>query len=176
MEVKRLLLAGVVVLGLALWIGYQFTLSPGSSDMQPVTASAAPDFTVSTLDGQVFTLSEHQGEVVAINFMVPGCPSCVPMLPRIARLQEEYGPRGVQVLVLNMDPFSYSDSDLLAFKIESGGGNELWANDLEQAVARSFGVRVAGSTYIIDRQGRLAYWTETEIPYESLKDEIEGLL
>lgn len=173
---KGAVLAGVVVLALALWVGSAALQAPASPPLPDESRAPAPDFTVFTLDGREFTLAEHRGEVVAINFMVPGCPSCVAMLPSLARLQEEYASRGVQVLVLNVDPFSYTDRQLLAYKRYIGGGDELWANDLEQAVARSFAVRVIGSTYIIDPQGRLAYWTAGAIPDDILKAEIDKVL
>ncbi|HKZ48505.1 MAG TPA: redoxin domain-containing protein, partial [Thermoplasmata archaeon] len=39
-------------------------------------ASPAPDFTIPLSDGTNFTLSEHVGKVVVLDFMYLDCPSC----------------------------------------------------------------------------------------------------
>jgi peroxiredoxin len=43
----------------------------------------APDFTVLTLDGEPFTLSEQRGKVVLINWFATWCPPCVEEMPHL---------------------------------------------------------------------------------------------
>ena len=49
----------------------------------------APDFTVKTNNGGTFTLSDHDDEVVIINFWATWCPPCVGELPAFERLKED---------------------------------------------------------------------------------------
>ncbi len=49
----------------------------------------APDFTVSLVDGSKFTLSDHDDEVVLINFWATWCGPCVGELPAFERLNED---------------------------------------------------------------------------------------
>lgn len=61
---------------------------------------AAPDFTVELNNGNEFTLSEHEGEVILLNFWATWCSPCVEEMPAFDRLYEEYGDK-LQVLAVN---------------------------------------------------------------------------
>lgn len=74
--------------------------------IRPPTAFAqkAPDFALSTLDGQTVRLSEAAaGKVVLLNFWATWCVPCVKELPHLQRLQDLYGPRGLLVLAVSAD-------------------------------------------------------------------------
>ncbi len=60
----------------------------------------APDFTVDLVSGGTFTLSDHDAEVVFINFWATWCPPCVGEMPEIGELAE-LGLDGLQVLCIN---------------------------------------------------------------------------
>ena len=49
----------------------------------------APDFTVKLVDGSSFTLSDHDDEVVLINFWASWCGPCVGELPAFERLHAD---------------------------------------------------------------------------------------
>ena len=49
----------------------------------------APDFTVKLVDGSKFTLSDHDNDVVLINFWATWCGPCVGELPAFERLNED---------------------------------------------------------------------------------------
>jgi peroxiredoxin len=41
----------------------------------------APEFTVATLDGGAFSLSDHRGQVVLVNWFATWCPPCIEEMP-----------------------------------------------------------------------------------------------
>ena len=49
------------------------------------------DFTVSLADGGEFTLSDHEGKVMLLNFWATWCGPCVGEMPAFEKLQETYG-------------------------------------------------------------------------------------
>jgi thiol-disulfide isomerase/thioredoxin len=53
--------------------------------------NALPDFSVPTVGGGTFTLSENLGKPVFINFFATWCPPCVGEMPEIDKLYGEYG-------------------------------------------------------------------------------------
>ena len=61
----------------------------------------ALDFTVTLLNGEEFTLSEMEGQVVVLNFWATWCSPCVAELPELEQLAEEYADRGVYLLAIN---------------------------------------------------------------------------
>ncbi len=143
------LLALVVFLRLA---GSEVTPSRETS------GGAVPDFAIQTLDGSTFRLSEHRGRVVAIYTMAGWCLSCIPEAKAWARLYPEYHQRGLDVLLLSVDP---SDTPGTLARFWDLAGREVaalpWAIDRDQTLNRLLNVRTLDQTIIIDEQGRVAY-------------------
>lgn len=60
----------------------------------------APEFTATLVDGSTFTLSEHRGKVVLLNFWATWCGPCVGEMPAFQDLYEECGDE-VAILAVN---------------------------------------------------------------------------
>ncbi len=90
-------IAVIVILGL---IAYEYT---GSRSGPPV-GEAAPDFTVPMLDGAEFTLSEHRGQIIVLDFWATWCPPCKASLPALERVYRAHaGEADVFVASVNTD-------------------------------------------------------------------------
>jgi thiol-disulfide isomerase/thioredoxin len=61
----------------------------------------APDFEISTPNGQRLRLSDLRGRPVLINFWATWCGSCLSEMPAIKGLQEDRGPEAFTVLAIN---------------------------------------------------------------------------
>jgi thiol-disulfide isomerase/thioredoxin len=70
----------------------------------PALAQRAPDFTLKDLSGRAHKLSGYFPEhVVLLNFWATWCVPCVKELPYLQKFQDLYGPKGLQVLTINVD-------------------------------------------------------------------------
>jgi hypothetical protein len=58
----------------------------------------APDFAITLSDGKQAALSQYQGKVVALVFILTTCPHCQAAVRSLADDQNEFGPRGFQAL------------------------------------------------------------------------------
>jgi len=95
-----------VALGLGgLWILVSRVPDSGAvtADRQtaPQTGFLAPDFTLSTLDGDTLRLSELRGQPVLINFWASWCGPCRAEMPHLQAAFEAHAGEGLVVLGVN---------------------------------------------------------------------------
>jgi peroxiredoxin len=58
----------------------------------------SPEFAISLSNGQQVLLSQYQGKVVVLAFILTWCPHCQKTIGYLGKDQKAYGPRGFQVL------------------------------------------------------------------------------
>ena len=67
--------------------GYADEFPPG---VELQVGDMAPDFSVQLLTGETFTLSEHRGTVVVLDFWATWCGPCVAKMPTVQALSEQF--------------------------------------------------------------------------------------
>ena len=82
----------------------------GGDDGKPAAGSGGGsgkdtghDFTVETFDGQTFTMSDHRGKPVVLNFWESWCPQCQGEQPDLNKVFERYEGQVVFIGVSNND-------------------------------------------------------------------------
>jgi thiol-disulfide isomerase/thioredoxin len=128
-------------------LGYRFT------PLEPL--QAAPDFSLQDMDEETHTLSDYRGKVVLVNFWATWCPPCRKEMPALEALYKKLGTEKFAVLAVNQweDPdhvFTYT-GDLNVFP------SFPILFDPESAVSQDYKVKGLPTSFIVDRQGRLAY-------------------
>ena len=83
-----------------------------NSQSCPKIGDKAPDFTLTSLDGQNISLSSFAGKPVIINTWSTVCISCKKEMPYFQELYEKYSSQGLIVLMINT---ADSISDTKAF-------------------------------------------------------------
>jgi peroxiredoxin len=134
----------------------------------------APSFDYTLLDGREARSSALRGQVVLVNFWATTCAVCIAEMPQLVATHRQFAPRGLQTLAVAMqyDPPSrvvgFVQARRLPFEV---------VIDNTGSIARSFGdVRATPTTFLIDRQGRIARrWVGTP-DFAVLNDLVEKLL
>jgi peroxiredoxin len=67
------------------------------------TNPQAPDFSLRDINGDLYDLSEHKGEVILINFWATWCGPCKAELPHLSLIDKNYENKGVDVVVISVD-------------------------------------------------------------------------
>ena len=70
----------------------------------PMLSPIALDAQLETLDGEPFKLSDLKGKVLVIDLWATWCGPCRYEVPELVKIQQEYGPRGLEVIGLDIDP------------------------------------------------------------------------
>ncbi|NCC29206.1 MAG: TlpA family protein disulfide reductase [Gammaproteobacteria bacterium] len=78
--------------------------SATSRDPSCLVGRPAPDFTLSTVDGQVFTLSDYPGDhqVLLILFWGVWCPFCREIMVRLTEQASDLSERGLAIVAISL--------------------------------------------------------------------------
>lgn len=109
----------------------------------------APDFEISTVDGQRIRLSDLRGKPLVINFFALWCGSCLSEMPVINSVHEERGRESFSVLAINTGE---SRPRALEF-IDFIQAPFTWTLDFDLTVTDAYGVRGLPQTFYLDRDG-----------------------
>lgn len=88
----------------ALWIGISAHLPGGTSNPgipAPQAGFLAPDFTLSTLDGETIALADLRGQAVLVNIWASWCVPCRAEMPAMQAVYQEYAGQGFIILAVN---------------------------------------------------------------------------
>ena len=133
------------------------------------------DFTVSLADGGEFTLSDHEGKVILLNFWATWCGPCVGEMPAFEKLQETYGEDLVLVAVN-----SGEDEETVTSFLEENGYTFPVVLDPEYAVAMLYPIDAIPYTVIIGTDGKVAVTQvgagDADTMYAHYSELIDGLL
>lgn len=130
---------------------------------------------IKTLDGEEFDLADKRGEVVALFFMAGWCGNCIPEAQAWSELYPAYEDRGLEVLMVSVDP-NDTPKTIEGFRKAGGIGELPWAIDGTGGFTRSLGVRALDSTVIFDREGKIAYRDAAPTDADTLENELEEVL
>ena len=149
MSSKRLIIYGIVALCLlGLYVAGRRTAQTAKP---AASGNAAPDFTVTDIDGKKFALSDSKGKVVLLDFWATWCTPCRAEIPHFVEMQQKYGPQGFQVIGISMDDDA---KPVKEFYRQFNMNYPVAVGD--DKLAQSFGgVLGLPVNFIIDREGRI---------------------
>jgi len=147
------LVALIVVIGLVMRGGNERSglgiISIGrATDVRP---RPAPDFVLTSFDGQRIQLSDYRGRIVVLNFWATWCPPCREEAPVLQRAAERLESAGVTILGIDV----WDDQAAAIEFLNETGVTYPNAEDTTRLIPVEFGVTGLPETFVIDRQGVL---------------------
>ena len=129
------------------------------------------DFTATLTDGSEFTLSDHEGKVILLNFWATWCGPCVGEMPAFEELQETYGEDLVLLAVS-----SGEDEETVKSFLEKNGYTFRVGLDLDYTVFSLYPSEYIPYTVVIGTDGKVAVTHTGADDYDYYSELVEGLL
>jgi peroxiredoxin len=168
----RLALLGITAVGLG---------TVACAPQEPVRAAVkddkdrktAPEFTLKDATGKVVHLSDFKGKVVLVDFWATWCGPCAIEIPWFVEFQRKYKDRGLEVVGISMDddgwkaitPFVANKKINYRILLGDDTTGDLYG-----------GVEALPTTFVVDRNGRVASVHVGLASKKDFEDAIEKLL
>lgn len=170
----RLLSTGARVLVVLGVLGFIGLLGWGLYQVQkePLAKGMAPDFTLTSFEGQTYTLSELRGKVVIINFWASWCPPCREEAAYLEQTWRKYKDRGV--IFIGVD-YADAEKPALAY-IDEFDITYFNGPDLGTRISQLYNIKGVPETYYVAKDGTLRGNKIGPLKAPELDNKIEELL
>ena len=157
------------------WSGILGVLLGLSAVAKSPVPRPAPEFTITEASGKPISLASYAGKVVLVQFLYTTCPHCQLTSRTFAKLQNELGPRGLQVVGVAFNEEAEGHPDLARAYAQANGVNfpvgVARRDDVLKYLGISFITRFAvPQVVVIDRHGTIRAQSD-ELGSEELMDE-----
>lgn len=164
---------GLAILGFLALTAFGFVSGADRVD-ETVTSNSdiAPDFTMALFDGGEFSMSQHAGKPVVVNFWASWCPPCREEAKLLQRTWDVYEDEGVVYIgVDTQDTESAARVFLTDFGVTYPTGI-----DSDNAISRSYRAFDLPTTVFIDRQGTIVKRWIGAIPEQQLVGWVDEII
>lgn len=175
------ILGGVLVLivaaiGIFQALGEDETDTGGPSSLDIATiGEPAPDFSMQTFSGETFTLSEHRGQVVVMNFWGSWCEPCKREMPAFQNYWEN-APDDVMFVGVGSkrDPLDKATAFAEEYGVTYPIGRDTEGGTVAAGqISKDYNISFYPMTYIIDPDGNISALVIGEMDEEDLQGYID---
>jgi peroxiredoxin len=199
-RLRNLLLIGSGVLVAIIVVG-ALVLKPGGGSGSGLTdpnalnpspnllavGTAAPDFTLSSVDGQKLSLSSLRGHPVLLEFFAVWCPHCQNESTVLNQIDQNFGATGEKTVAVLANPYGRDyDTSNGTDKRLADKGDISWFEttfgvkhptliDPNFAVVNQYGASSYPTIYVIDSKGVVRFAQDGEVAYQDLANALSAL-
>jgi peroxiredoxin len=147
---------------------------PAEVNVKPLAQrQSAPKFELKDADGKTVTPEEYKGRVLLLNFWATWCVPCKAEIPWFQEFEHTYKDKGFAILGVSMDEEGwgtvkpYVAERKITYRMVIGN---------EEVSTRYGGIDSLPTTFIIDKEGKIAAIHTGLVSKATYQKEIEGLL
>lgn len=131
----------------------------------------APDFSIEDIDGNEFTLSDHRGKVVLIDFMKTQCAYCKDLMYDLVVIRENYTEQELVMISISASEYDTVE-DMRDYK-HTYGGTWTFAKD-DQDLVSIYDITAVPTDYIVDVNGCIHSSIRGYRTWDVLTEKING--
>lgn len=151
--IRSILVMLAITVGLSGCAGTGGGPSPQEATLTAV-GQEAPDFTLTTLENEIFTLSEMRGKVVLINWFATWCPPCKEEMPHLQKEVQEAFQDDDFVLV---SVAREEGTDVVAPFVAQRGLTWTFLLDVDRTAYARYAEAFIPRNHVVDRQGKILF-------------------
>jgi cytochrome c biogenesis protein CcmG/thiol:disulfide interchange protein DsbE len=141
------IIAFALIIGLLAILGWRLV----KVNSGQVSSGKAPDFTITSFEGETITLSELRGQVVIINFWASWCPPCREEAPYLEATWRKYKDQGV--IFIGVD-YVDTESKALAY-IDEFDITYFNGPDVGTRISHDYNMQGVPETFYVSKNGDL---------------------
>lgn len=137
-----------------------FALSAARSLVASVeVGDKAPNWSgIPGTDDKKHSLSDFtEAKALVLVFTCNHCPVAQAYEERLVALQREYGPKGVQVVAVNVNKIPADRLDKMKTRAEEKGFNFPYLYDESQKMGHDYGAAVTPHAFVVEKGGKIVY-------------------
>lgn len=155
---------------LFLWLGVN--AASASFGATSLLHKAAPQFVRTDLNHRRLDLRAYRGKIVLLSFWATWCAPCQLEMPRFVAWQNQYGPRGLQIIGISMDDDPAAASSLVE-KLKLNYPVVMGDEKLGQSYGGVMGLPI---TFLIDSHGKVQAQYQGETNLNLIEEKFKFLL
>jgi cytochrome c biogenesis protein CcmG/thiol:disulfide interchange protein DsbE len=136
-------------------------------------ADMAPDFTLTSVDGNDIRLSDYRGKVVIIDFWATWCPPCKAEIPGFVELYKQYADDGLEIIGISLDR---GDLSVVSNFVKNFNVNYPIVYYRDEVIMNYGGIQSIPTTFVVDREGKIVERLVGYKPKEFFDSLIQSLL
>jgi peroxiredoxin len=132
----------------------------------------APNFRITTVQGQDLSLKQFAGKIVVLDFWATWCPPCRESVPELRDLTQKYDPAKLVLISIS------ADEDEAAWRQFIADNKMTWPQyrDAEKKLVNAFTVRAYPTYLVIDADGVITNRIIGANPQESVVNQLVAIL
>ncbi|WP_243387970.1 TlpA disulfide reductase family protein [Bacillus kexueae] len=143
----------IIFLAVLVTVAVWQTLSEKETKVGLEKGNIAPDYELTTLEGQPVNLSDLKGKKVILNFWATWCPPCKEEMPEMQRFHDQYS-SDVTIVAVNFTVSEPNKESVLSFIQEEGYTFPVFFDEKNKANS-GYEVLTYPTSYFLDEEGRI---------------------